>query len=194
MNRRVVVLLLATGLCGPALAEQSPPQPPMPPSGQGQMRPDGPRHIGRGFGMRMGESARILPPGAWWKDPELVQRLELTPDQQKRIEDTFLQNKVTLIHMHASLDEEELLLEPMLNSNPIDQGKALAQISKIADMRADLEKANAKTLLQVRGVLNQAQWTKLQQERPAGMRQHMFLHGPDGGPRNRMGEPPLRPE
>ncbi len=181
MKKRTGWMLL--GLClssGVAMAEQNPPQAPSPPQGQGSMRPFG----GRGYGMRMDESARILPLGAWWKDQDLVQRLELTPDQQKRIDDTFLQNKVALIHMHASLDEEQLLLEPMLNANPIDQAKVLAEIGKIADMRADLEKANAKMLLQMRGVLTQGQWTKLQQERPNGMRQHMFMHGSEGSPRS----------
>ena len=189
MKRLALVALLGFGLSGPVAAEQNPPQPPVPPQGQAPMRPDGRPYGGRGYGMR-DESARILPPGLWWKDQDLVQRLELTPDQQKRIDDTFLQNKVTLIHMHASLDEEQLLLEPMLNANPMDQAKVLAEIGKIADMRADLEKANARMLLQMRGVLTQGQWTKLQQERPSGMRQHMFMHGPDVGPRSRV-DPPV---
>ena len=59
------------------------------------------------------------------------------------------------------------------------------------DIRADLEKATAKMLLQMRGVLTQAQWTKLQQERPSGMHQHMFMRGPDGVPRGRMELPTM---
>jgi hypothetical protein len=39
---------------------------------------------------------------------------------------------------------------------------SLKQISKIADLRADLEKADAKMLLSLRGVLTADQWTKLQ--------------------------------
>lgn len=186
MTKPVLLAMLALGLSGAALA-QGVPQTPMPPQAQGPLRPDGRPFGGRGFGMR-DESARILPPGLWWKDQDLMQRLELTQDQQKRIDDLFLQNKVTLIHMHASLDEEQLQLEPMLNANPVDDGRVLAEISKIADMRADLEKANAKMLLQMRGVLTQQQWTRLQQDRPNGMRQHMFMHGP-GGPRSRVETP-----
>lgn len=178
MSRGVArVLVLALGLGASALA-QSPPQTPFPP-GQGPVHPDGRPYGGHGFGMR-DESARILPPGLWWRNPDLVQRLELTPEQQKRIDDLFVQNKITLIHMHASLDEEQLQLEPLLNANPVDDGRVLAEISKIADLRAELEKANAKMLLQMRGVLTQAQWTRLQQDRPGGMRPHMFNHGPDG--------------
>ncbi len=171
--------LLLTAASAPALAAQTSPAPPSTPRPDGRpgmMRPPG--GFGRGEGRREGETARILPPGTWWKDPELAKRIDLSPDQIKRIDDLFLQSRIDLVRMHASLEEAELLLEPMLNANPPDQARTLAQIGKIADQRAELEKANAKMLLSIRGVLNQQQWTKLQGERP-GMRQH-FMRMPNG--------------
>ena len=145
-----------------------------------------------------GLGGHLLPPGTWWRNPEVIAKLNLTGDQQKRIDDIFMQSRVQLIHMHASLEEEQLLLEPLLNANPVDQGKALAQIGKIADTRADLEKADAKMLLGIRGVLNADQWTKLRAEHPR------MPHGGDmGGPgapgarglrgRGQAGPPPAPP-
>jgi hypothetical protein len=93
-----------------------------------------------------------------------VAKLNLSADQQKKMDDIFLQFRIKLIHMKASLEEEELMLEPLINANPPDSAKALAQINRIADTRADLEKANAAMLLGVRGVLTPDQWTKLQAE------------------------------
>ena len=66
------------------------------------------------------------------------------------MDDIVLQARIRLIHMKATLDEEELLLEPLVNANPPDQGRALAQIGKVADARAELEKANAAMLLALR--------------------------------------------
>jgi Spy/CpxP family protein refolding chaperone len=109
----------------------------------------------------------IVPPGTWWKNPETITSLTLTADQQKKLDDVFLQSRIGLIHLHASLEEEQLKLEPLLNSNPPDQVKTLAEISKIADLRADLEKADAKMLLSLRGVLTADQWTKLQADQRA---------------------------
>jgi len=116
-----------------------------------------------------GRGDPMLPFGMWWKNPDVVARLGLTAEQQKRIGDLFLQSRVQLIHMHASLQEEQLLLEPLLDATPLDEAKAMAQIDKIADTRADLEKANAKMLLDIRGVLTADQWTKLR-SRPRGLR------------------------
>jgi Spy/CpxP family protein refolding chaperone len=136
----------------------------------GEMRGREMRGHGGGMGL-------MLPEGTWWRNPELVSRIGLTAEQQKHIDDIFLQSRVQLIHMHASLEEEQLLLEPLLNANPVDQAKALAQIGKIADTRAELEKTNAKMLLSIRAVLNADQWTKLQ-ERHRGMRDGQDMGAP----------------
>lgn len=151
--------------------------PDMPPHPGMEMHHEG---FDRGFGMM----------GMWWKNPETAKAIALTPDQQKKIEDLFLQSRVQLIQMHASLELEQLLLEPLLNANPVDQTKALAQINKIADTRADLEKANAKMLLSIRGVLTADQWTKLQTLHH--MHRDMDRPGPDGfrGPKSRRGPGP----
>jgi Spy/CpxP family protein refolding chaperone len=166
------------------------PQPPQgPPNGRMGGRDGGPDQHGpdqharemRGQGQEMRDHAvrafqiegpgggfrgdmRIAPPGMWWKNPDLVAKLNLSADQQKKMDDIFLQFRIKLIHMKASLEEEELMLEPLINANPPDSAKALAQINRIADTRADLEKANAAMLLGVRGVLTPDQWTKLQAE------------------------------
>jgi Spy/CpxP family protein refolding chaperone len=113
----------------------------------------------------------------WWKNPEIAARIGLTPDQQKKMEDIFIQSRVQLIDLHATIEKEQLLLEPLMNANPVDQAKAIAQIDKVADSRAALEKTNAKMLLSIRGVLTPDQWTKLQ----AGRHEHEMHHG-EGGP------------
>jgi Spy/CpxP family protein refolding chaperone len=97
----------------------------------------------------------------WWKNPEVATHIGLTAEQQKRIGDLFLQSRLQLIHLHASLQEEQLMLGPLLDATPFDEAKALAQIDKIADTRAELEKTNARMLLNIRGVLTADQWTKL---------------------------------
>jgi Spy/CpxP family protein refolding chaperone len=127
------------------------------------------RGPGRDWARGEEHSDMMLPFGMWWKNPEVATRIGLSAEQQKRIGDLFLQSRVQLIHMHASLQEEQLMLEPLLDATPFDEAKAMAQIDKIADTRADLEKTNAKMLLNIRGVLTTDQWAKLR-TRAHGMR------------------------
>jgi len=118
----------------------------------------------------------------WWKSPDLAQKLSLTTDQQKRMDDIFQQSRLQLIDLKANVEKQEVMLEPMLAANPPDTNKVLAQIDHVASARAELEKANARMLLGIRGVLSADQWTKLQAEQRENRRiMFKFQPGP-GGP------------
>jgi Spy/CpxP family protein refolding chaperone len=145
-------------------------------------------HGGDFHGGGMGSSFRGGPGGGtWWKNTELATKIGLTADQTKRMDDIVQSSRIELIHIKATLEEEQVLLEPMMNANPPDTAKTLAQIGKIADTRATLEKANAKMLLSIRGVLTADQWTKLQAERHArhNMPSRDSRGGTGGGPDRR---------
>jgi len=109
---------------------------------------------------------RLQPQGRWWNNPEMVQKLSLNSDQQKKMDDIFQQNRLRLVDLNATLQKEEIAMEPMMAADTPDEPKILAQIDKIAQARAELEKANARFLLGIRRVLTQDQWKKLQAETP----------------------------
>ncbi len=109
----------------------------------------------------MGGDFHIGPGGMWWKSPMVVQRLSLTADQTKKMDDIFQQSRIQLIDLRADVQKQEVMLEPLLSASTLDSAKAMAQIDKVADARANLEKADAKMLLGIRGVLTPDQWTKL---------------------------------
>jgi Spy/CpxP family protein refolding chaperone len=160
-----------------AVSQQSDGPPPM---GLGQRAGTDQGRGGWGEGMRSG--FRIGPPGIWWHNPDLIQKLTLAPDQQKRMDDILQQSRLQLIDLRANLEKQELLMEPMLAANPPDTNKILAQIDHTAQARAELEKANAKMLLGIRNVLTPDQWTKLQTEGRDNRRMRMKHGDMPGGP------------
>ncbi|QNI37580.1 Spy/CpxP family protein refolding chaperone [Edaphobacter albus] len=184
-------LVPVTLLCASTVLAQEPPAPPStaptPPSASTKViRPRSPRDAhnvqyrvttDRGPGMH--PDLRIAPPGMWWKNPDIVQKITLSQDQQKRMDDIFQQSRLQLIDLKANVEKQEVMLEPMLSANPPDTNKVLGQIDKVASARAELEKANAKMLLGIRGVLSADQWTKLQAEQRANQR-FMIFRGPNG--------------
>ena len=111
----VLSLALFAALSGSFLIAQQPDG--APPPGQ---------HRGMG-GMRPG--FRIGPPGIWWHNPDLIQKLTLTPDQQKKMDDIFQASRLRLVDLKANLEKQNLTLEPMLSANPPDTTKTLAQIA-----------------------------------------------------------------
>jgi Spy/CpxP family protein refolding chaperone len=178
-------VLLVSALGGFALAQPSPegappavpetptaPAPPRPP--RPPQPPRGPEH-----GMMMPG-----PAGKWWNNPELARQLNLTADQQKKMDEVFQQRRMRMIDLHAALEREEATLDPLLEAANPDDAKVLPQIDRVAQARAELEKANARLLLGLRHVLTPEQWKKLDSERPGG-------HGPEGhgGPGGHPGAP-----
>jgi periplasmic protein CpxP/Spy len=104
-------------------------------------------------------------PGKWWKNPELAQKLALTDDQISKMEKIFQDHRLKLIDVHAALEKQEVILEPMVEADHPDENQVLVQIDRVAQARAELEKANARMLLGIRSVLTPEQWKKLQAER-----------------------------
>jgi periplasmic protein CpxP/Spy len=153
-----VGLLWLSLASGAALCQD--PGPP-PPGAQGMGPMDGRRPP-------MERAFHLGPHGRWWNNPELVQKLGLTADQQKKMEAVFEQSRPSLMDLSASLRKEESGMEPLLAADQPDEGKILAQIDRVAQARAELEKANARMLLGLRRLLTPDQWKTLQAEEPHG--------------------------
>src|SRR5262252_5324230 len=67
-------------------------------------------------------------PGRWWHNPDMAQRLGLSADQQKRMDDIFQQSRLKLIDLTASLQKEEAVLEPLMEAPQGDENRIVAQI------------------------------------------------------------------
>ena len=106
------------------------------------------------------------PEGRWWGNPELAQQLALTTDQIKKMDDILQQHRLRLVDLHAAVQKQELMMEPLVSADQPDEAKLLAQIDKVAQARADLEKENARMLLDIRRVLTPDQWQKLKAAAP----------------------------
>ncbi len=178
-----IILLLGTTCFGQQPSPGGPDGPPhQGPGAPGRRGPGGPG--GPGSPLHMG------PPGRWWDDPDFVKRLGLSEDQQKKMDEIFNTNRLKLIDQFAALQKEEVIMEPLVAADPPDEAKLLAQIDRVAQARAELEKANARMLLGIRRQLTHEQWLKLEADRPP-------MHGPrrppEGGPGPDGGRPPDQP-
>jgi protein CpxP len=105
--------------------------------------------------------------GRWWNDTHLVEKYKLTETQRKAMDDIYQKHRLTLVDLHATLEKAELALEPLIQEDQPDEGKILAQIDRVAQARAELEKANARMLLGLRKELTPEQWKQIQAFRAA---------------------------
>lgn len=172
----VVVALVAAGAMARAQATTPPPG-------------DGP-----GFGEHRPPMERMLggaSHGRWWNNPTVIDRLKLTDDQRKSMDDILQQHRDTLIDMRANVEKAEAALEPLMGADQPNESAILAQIDRVAQARAELEKANARFLLALRARLTPDQWKGMQAMRnerreagPGAMHRHDWRNAapPSGGP------------
>ena len=144
---------------------------------------------GGGMGEHRPPMERAMGPGGdhghWWNNPKMVARLKLTDEQRKDFDGILLEHREKLIDLRASLERAELEMEPLMRGDHPDEAKILSQIDKVAQARADLEKANARFLLAIRNKLTPEQWKLLQTAR-ANHEEKRGGCGPDGcGPNGR---------
>ena len=69
-----------------------------------------------------------------------------------------------LIDLHAALERAEAILDPLIEADQPDVAQVIAQIEKVAQARANLEKSDARMLLAIRRVLTVDQWKKLRNQ------------------------------
>jgi protein CpxP len=74
----------------------------------------------------------------------------------------------SLMDLLAAVRTEETAMEPLLAADQPDEGKILAPIDRVVQVRIELEKANARMLLGLRRVLTADQWKTLQADAPKG--------------------------
>lgn len=147
---------------------------------------DGPGRLYRPGGMHRASFDRG-PRGDWWKNPELASRIGLTPDQAKRLDDLQMQSRLQDIQMRATLEADQVRLQPLLSNANFDEHAAEALLDKIADERAAMEKAQARSMLSMRAVLTPEQRTRLQADRRGmgpGARRFGGPQGPGAGKQN----------
>ena len=130
--------------------------------------PGGPG-MGPGFGQHRPPMERAFGAagGQFWNNPRTVAELKLTDDQRKAMDGILQEHRMTLVDLQASLQKAELGMEPLMKADEPNQAAILAQIDKVAQARAELEKANARFLLALRGKLTPDQWKQLR-----AMREH----------------------
>lgn len=134
--------------------------------------------FGQGFGAHRAPIERVLGPdgsrGRWWNNPAIVDKLKLSDEQRKAMDGILLEHREKLIDLRGNVEKAELEMEPLIKADQPNEGKILAQIDKLAAVRAELEKANARFLLALRAKLTPEQWKQLEEMRAAGPHLHKW--------------------
>ena len=148
-----------------------------------------------------------IPDGKWWKRPRLAAEINLSDQQAREIETIFVRTRPRLIDLRADLEKKQLALQVSMEDKAVDRHHVEKEIEAVENARAELQKARALMILDMKQVLRHEQWERLLQmqqnvrERRQMMRERMEeqMADPDGQRRNvdhprQNASPPPNPE
>ena len=129
-----------------------------------------------------------LPPGKWWDNERLAERLELTEAQREEIRAQVYEHARRMIDLNAGVKRAELELANLVANSDFESAAARAAFAGLQDARRALESERFEMLLAVRGVLSDQQWQEIQNIRRQ-IRRSREHDGPPGQ-RPRFGNSP----
>jgi periplasmic protein CpxP/Spy len=177
---RLGIAIAAIFAAGAAVAQG----PGMGPGGMGPGR-------GPGFGDHRPPMERAMRAdrGQWWNNPNVAEKLKLTDEQRKAMDVIFQQHREKLVDLRGNVEKAEIAMDPLVKADQPNESAVLAQIDKVAQARAELEKANARFLFQLRAKLTPEQWKQVQEFRQNRPGMHREWRNGDHGPGGERGRP-----
>jgi len=111
-------------------------------------------------------------PMKFWNNSEIATKINLTDQQKQQLETTFTNYRLKLIDQRAAVQREEVKLEPLVQSDKLDESAITRQIDALISARGQLERTTAMMGVDIRKVLSTDQWKQLKELHGAG-----YVHG-----------------
>lgn len=135
--------------------------------GNGHQGCDGGGSRGGGGGSMQ---AMDLPQGKWWKMPKVVESLNLTETEQKKLDELFFNFRSSKIDLRSKMMKEKLKIEPILENSTLNRGDCMAQFKKILAAQNEMSRHKFNFLLDVRELLGADRFQRLKSSFKKNMR------------------------
>jgi Spy/CpxP family protein refolding chaperone len=94
-----------------------------------------------------------MPHDRWWHEPEIVETLDLTADEQAKLDELALERERELIDLRSNVQRQELELEAIFDKEDFDRSACLNQFDKLMDARTEVATKRFNFRVEVRELL-----------------------------------------
>jgi Spy/CpxP family protein refolding chaperone len=108
--------------------------------------------------------AQQLPPGKWWRRPEVVRVLGLSAEQQTRLDAIFRAASDDLIDARADMEKLNNALRGELDQTQLNKPNIVRITRLLNEARGRLFEREMLMLVDMRGVLTEPQWRQLREQ------------------------------
>ena len=105
-----------------------------------------------------------LPPGKWWRRPEIVQELALSDAQQEKLDAIFRKAAGDLIDLRGAVEKGNIALRGLLDQSDLDGTAIHQEAARLSEAKSRLFDRELSMLVDMRGVLSNAQWKQMRNQ------------------------------
>ena len=109
-----------------------------------------------------------VPPGKWWRDPQMIRSLELTPSQISQLEQAYSNSRRQLIQKKSRVETEQFELQNLFDQKALDENAVKSQHFNVEKAREDLSSERLDYIMEVRKIIGHEKYNEL-------------MHGGQGG-------------
>lgn len=105
--------------------------------------------------------AQQMPPGKWWRRAEVVQELQLSREQQDRLDAIFQGAANDLIDAKAAVEKLQVAIRGELDRAQVRREELRRVASQLSEARGRLFERELIMLVDMRAVLDEGQWRRM---------------------------------
>ena len=105
--------------------------------------------------------AQQMPPGKWWRRAEVVRELQLSSEQQDRLDEIFRDAANDLIDARAAIEKLQVAIRAEIDRAQPRRQELQRVAAQLSDARGRLFERELMMLLDMRAVLNEQQWRRM---------------------------------
>ena len=94
-----------------------------------------------------------MPHGKWWRSPKASEKLNLSNEEKKQLDEKFLESRRKLIDLKAAVEKERLELDALMDEEPLNEKSIMERFKKLETARASLATERFGFILEVRKII-----------------------------------------
>lgn len=102
-----------------------------------------------------------MPHGKWWRLPSIQKSLNVTPDEQKKLDQLYTESRKRMIDLKATVEKEKLDLEVIMDSEIFNKSACLKQFQSLANAKTKLGTERFSFITEIRALFGQERYLKL---------------------------------
>lgn len=102
-----------------------------------------------------------MPPGKWWRNPDIVRVMNLSEEQQDRLENVFASSANDLIDLRGEVEKQSIALRTAIDRPQLDRDAIRQAAQKLNEAQGRKFQRELMMLVDMRGVLTDVQWNRM---------------------------------